>query len=365
MNYFERPTILIVDDTPTNLNLLYQSLKGLYRIKLANNGLKALELATTAPPDLILLDIVMPGMNGLEVCSQLKANSITANIPIIFVTTPSNAEDERRGLEIGAVDYIHKPITFPIVQARVKTHLQIKAWQEFLCDQNSWLQQEVNRKVEQVLQLQTATIQVMVSLAEFRDEETVNHIRRTQEYVRRLGIWLVQHNRYENELNATTVEQIAQASSLHDIGKIAIPDNILLKPNRLTPDETAIMKTHTTRGYAILEQVRRDLGQDNPLLIFSSQITRHHHEKWDGNGYPDGLKGEEIPLAARLMAIADVYDASRSVRVYKQALNHEQAMSIIIKGSGNHFDPECVEGFIALEREILEIAIQLADPISN
>lgn len=365
MNYSERATILVVDDTPTNLSLFYQALKGLYRVKLANNGLRAIELAIASPPDLILLDIVMPNMDGFEVCYQLKSNPITTQIPIIFITTPSNEENEKRGFEIGAVDYIYKPITFPIVQARVKTHLQIKAWQEFLQDQNFWLQQEVNRKVEQVLQLQTATIQVMVSLAEFRDEETSNHIRRTQEYVRRLGMWLIQSNRYEHELNAITVEQIAQATPLHDIGKIAIPDNILLKPDRLTLEESTIMKTHTTRGYEILEQVRRDLGQDNPLLLFSSQITRYHHEHWDGNGYPDGLVNENIPLSARLMAVADVYDASRSMRTYKQALNHKQAMEIIMQGQGNHFDPECVEGFLALEREISEIAIRLPDPILN
>lgn len=362
MNYIDRPTILIVDDTPTNLNLFYKALKGTYRIKLANSGHKAIELATATPPDLILLDVVMPDMDGYTVCRQLKLNPITSKVPIIFVTTPNNLENEQYGFDIGAVDYIHKPITFPIVLARVKTHLQISAWQKFLQDQNSWLQQEVNRKVEQVLQLQTATIQVMVALAEFRDEETGNHIRRTQKYVQLIGNWLVQHHRYENELNTTIVAQIAQAAPLHDIGKIAIPDHILLKPDRLTPEEVAIMKTHTTRGYAILEQVRRDLGEDNPLLLYSSQITRHHHERWDGTGYPDGLKGNAIPLAARLMAIADVYDATRSVRTYKKALTHEESLEVIVQGCSSHFDPECVEGFIALEKEISEIARALADP---
>ncbi len=256
----ERPTILVVDDTPANLSLLGQILKNDYRVKLANHGQRALDLATAAPPDLVLCDVMMPEMNGFEVCRRLKANPATARIPVIFVTATMDVEDERIGFEVGAVDYIHKPITPPIVLARIKTHLRIKGWQDFMEDQSAWLQQEVARQVEQVLQLQSASIHVMVSLAEFRDEDTGNHIRRTQEYVRRLGEWMMRQGRHATELTPTTVDQIAQAAPLHDIGKIAIPDHILLKPGQLNAEEFEIMKTHSLRGYEILEQARHSMG---------------------------------------------------------------------------------------------------------
>lgn len=362
--YSDRPTIMVVDSIPTNLNLLNQILKGLYRVKTANHGNTALELAIAVPPDLILIDMLMPGLDGLEICRRLKANPATAKVPVIFTTAnPIGLECEQRGFEAGAVDYVQKPVTAPTLLARIKTHLQIKNWQDFLQDQNTWMQQEVDRRVKQVIQLHTATMQVMIGLAEFRDEETSNHIRRTQEYVRCLGHWLVKHNRHETELNAMTVEQIAQAATLHDIGKIAIPDHILLKPERLTSAELEIMKTHTTRGHAILEQIRRDVNEDNPLLLFSSQITRHHHEHWNGKGYPDGLAGTAIPLAARLMAVADVYDASRSTRTYKQALTHNESLELLVQGRGSQFDPECVDAFLDLEPKVQKIAERFVDRV--
>lgn len=357
----QRPTILVVDDTPANLSLLGQMLKRDYRVKLANNGPRALELATTAPPDLVLCDVMMPGMNGFEVCRRLKSNPPTARVPVVFVTAAMEIADEEAGFEVGAVDYIHKPITPPIVLARVRTHLQIKQWQDFLQDQSTWLQKEVARQVDQVLQLQAASIHVMVSLAEFRDEETGNHIRRTQEYVRRLGHWLLEHGGCGEALTPASLDHMTQAAPLHDIGKIAIPDQILLKPARLTPDEFEVMKTHTTRGHEILEQARRSMGHDNPLLIHAAQITRHHHERWDGSGYPDGLAGAAIPLSARLMAVADVYDAARSARPYKQPFSHDDTLALIVEGRGHHFAPQVVDAFMALQSEFAEIAAGLAD----
>ncbi|WP_295406186.1 two-component system response regulator [uncultured Thiocystis sp.] len=357
----ERPTILVVDDTPANLSLLGQILKDDYRVKLANRGQRALDLATAAPPDLVLCDVMMPGMNGFEVCRQLKANPDTARIPVIFVTAAMDVEDERRGFEVGAVDYIHKPVTPPIVLARIKTHLQIKRWQDFMEDQSAWLQQEVARQVNQVLQLQSSAIHVMVSMAEFRDEETGNHIRRTQEYVRLLGDWMMRQGLYPEELTPATVDQMAQAAPLHDIGKIAIPDHILLKPAQLNSEEFEIMKTHSLRGFEILEQARQSMGHDNPQLFYASQITRHHHERWDGSGYPDGLSGAAIPLAARLMAVADVYDALRSSRPYKRPFTHTAALNLIEEGRGRHFDPDVVDTFTALATEFAKIAETLAD----
>lgn len=356
-----RPTILVVDDTPANLALLGQMLKGDYRVKLANNGQRALDLAHTAPPDLVLCDVMMPGMSGFDVCRQLKSNPDTARIPVIFVTAAMDIEDERLGFEVGAVDYIHKPVTPLIALARIKTHLQIKQWQDFMADQRAWLEREVARQVDQVLQLQSASIHVMVSLAEFRDEETGNHIRRTQEYVRQLGNWMLHHGFHRDQLNAMTVDQMAQAAPLHDIGKIAIPDHILLKPGPLTPDEFLVMQTHTVQGYRILEQARKSMGEANPLLIHAAQITRHHHERWDGGGYPDGLVGEAIPLAARLMAVADVYDALRSTRPYKGPFSHEESMGHIRAGRGSQFDPDLVDACVSMQDIFAEIAASLAD----
>ncbi|NEX21938.1 two-component system response regulator [Thiorhodococcus mannitoliphagus] len=357
----ERATVLVVDDTPANLSLLAQILKADYRVRMANNGQRALELAFRSPPDIILCDVMMPGINGFEVCRQLKANPATARVPVIFVTAAMDVEDEQTGFEVGAVDYIHKPLTPAIVLARLRTQIQMKRWQDFMENQSAWLQEEVSRQVDQVLQLQAASIHVMVSLAEFRDEETGNHIRRTQGYVRLLGRWMLEQGIYPERLTVASVDQIAQAAPLHDVGKIAIPDHILLKPERLTPEEFAVMKTHATRGFEILEQARKSMGEDNPLLIYASEITRYHHERWDGSGYPEGLSGESIPLSARLMAVADVYDALRSSRPYKKPFTHEVSSNLIAEGSNTHFDPKVVDAFMAVQDEFAEIAESLAD----
>lgn len=357
----DRATILVVDDTPANLSLLAEMLKDQYRVKMANNGLRALALAAQAPPDLILCDVMMPGINGFDVCRRLKADHATAKVPLIFVTAALGVEDEQIGFEVGAVDYIHKPLTPSIVLARVRTHLQMKQWHDFMEDQSAWLRQQVVTQVNQVLQLQTASIHVMVSLAEFRDEDTGNHIRRTQEYVRDLGTWMLNQGLYPQTLSIGSVDQIAQAAPLHDIGKIAIADHILLKPGRLTPEEFTIMKTHATQGYEIIEQARKSMGHDNPLLRFASEITRHHHERWDGSGYPDGLAGEAIPVSARLMAVADVYDALRSKRPYKEPFTHQAAAALIMEGRGSHFDPSAVDAFVALQDAFVETANRFAD----
>ncbi|MDD2743809.1 MAG: response regulator, partial [Rhodocyclaceae bacterium] len=313
----QRTTILAIDDTPANLSLLNQLLGKHYRIKLANSGVKGIELAKALQPDLILLDIMMPEMDGYAVCKRLKAHPKTARIPIIFLTAKTESIDEEMGFELGAVDFIHKPIAPSIVLARVRTHLQIRAWQTFLEDKGEWLQGEVDRRVNEVLRLQEASIRVMVSLAEFRDECTGNHIRRTQTYVRLLAEYLSQQERDREFLTSEHIDQITKASPLHDIGKIAIPDHILLKPGKHTPEEFEVMKTHSIKGESMLNTTRKEMGEDNLMLFYATQIARSHHERWDGCGYPDQLTGEAIPLSARLMAVADVYDALRSRRPYK------------------------------------------------
>ena len=357
----EQPSILVIDDTPGNLSLLNQLLREHYRVRLANSGPRGLELAALAPPDLILLDIMMPDMDGYQVFQRLQSDPATRRIPVIFLTAKVGAEDEERGLAMGAVDFIHKPIAPSVVLARVRTHLQIRHWQTFLEDKSAWLQQEVESRVSEVFRLQEATIRVMVSLAEFRDECTGNHIRRTQDYVRLLADYLSRQPRDAGFLTPEQIDRIAKASPLHDIGKIAIPDHILLKPGRHTPEEFAIMQTHSVKGESMLLRSLHEMGGDNAMLRFACQIARSHHERWDGGGYPDGLAGEAIPLAARLMAVADVYDALRSRRPYKKAFDHAEAVDIIVQGKGSHFDPLLVEAFLALEGVFSEIATKLAD----
>jgi len=356
-----RSTVLVIDDTPANLSLLNQLLRPHYRVKLASNGARGLELAAGSVPDLILLDIMMPDMDGYEVCRRLKALPATQRVPIIFLTAKMDAADEELGFEVGAVDFIHKPIAPAIVLARVRTHLQIKSWQDFLEDKSAWLQAEVARRVDEVLHLQEASIRVMVSLAEFRDECTGNHIRRTQTYVRLLAEHISRQERDRAFLSPEHIDQIAKAAPLHDIGKIAIPDHILLKPGKHTPEEFEIMKTHAVKGEGMLAQTRHELGEDNMMLLFASQIARNHHERWDGSGYPDGLAGEAIPLAARLMAVADVYDALRSVRPYKKAFSHDEAVALLVEQRGRHFDPALIDAFLVLQEEFSRVATLLAD----
>ncbi len=358
---FERPTVLVVDDTPANLSLLANLLKEQYRVKLANSGAKALELAAAAPPDLVLLDIMMPEMDGYEVCRRLKAVEATRLVPVIFLTAKTEVEDEELGFSVGAVDFIHKPISPPIVAARVKTHLEIKSWQDFLRDQNAWLQKQVEKRLSEINHLQDASICVMVSLAEFRDESTGNHIRRTQGYVRSLANELAKLPHHSSLLTAAYIEQMSKSAPLHDIGKIAIPDHILLKPGRHTPEEFAIMKTHAQRGHDMLKRAGEHMGEQGEFLTLAMEIAGCHHEKWDGSGYPNGLAATAIPLSARLMAVADVFDALLTRRPYKEPMSCEQATAIILGGKGTHFDPEVVETFMAIQDELYRIAAKWVD----
>jgi putative two-component system response regulator len=354
-----KPTILVVDDTPQNLALMGDLLEEKYTVKVATGGARALKIAhSDTPPELILLDIMMPDMDGYEVCRQLKADVRSRDIPVIFLTAKTEAEDERLGFALGAVDYITKPISPPKVLARVATHLALKASADFLRDQNAYLEQEVARRTEDVRTLQDVTILAMASLAETRDNETGNHILRTQHYIRALARRLSTHPRFRDFLSSGMIELVFKSAPLHDIGKVGIPDSILLKPGRLTPEEFEVMKTHTTLGRDAIEQAERRLGKTVPFLSCAKEIAYSHQEKWDGSGYPQGLAGEAIPVPARLMALADVYDALISRRVYKSPMPHEQAMEIIAAGRGRHFDPDMVDAFIAIQDECRAIAVR-------
>ena len=356
-------TVLVVDDTPENLTLMGALLRDHFMVKVANNGEKALKIAMSdTPPDLVLLDIMMPGLDGYEVCRRLKATAATRDIPVIFLTARSDPDDERMGLALGAVDYITKPISPPILLARVNTHLALKATADFLRDKSAYLEREVALRTLEVQAIQDVTIMAMTSLAETRDNETGNHIRRIQLYVKALAERLRNHPRFEAVLNERMIELLYKSAPLHDIGKIGIPDSILLKPGKLTVEEFEVMKTHTTLGRKAIEDAERRLGMRVAFLSVSKEIAYSHQEKWDGSGYPQGLAGDQIPVSARLMAVADVYDALINKRVYKAAFSHDQTCSTIVKGKGTHFDPDMVDAFVSIAEDFRSIALKYPDP---
>lgn len=365
-NHPEPATILVVDDTPANLSLMTGLLRDEYKVKAAIDGEKALRIAQASPPpDLILLDIMMPGMDGYEVCRRLKADPATRDIPVIFLTAKSGIEDEKMGLDLGAVDYITKPISPPIVMARVRNHLVLKASADFLRDKAAYLEHEVGKRIAEVIAIQDVTILAMASLAETRDSDTGNHIRRTQHYVKALALKLREQPRLAALLDDRYILMLFKSAPLHDIGKVGIPDRILLKPDKLTPEEFELMKTHTTLGRDAIHAAERQLGMPVEFLKLAKEIAYSHQEKWDGSGYPEGLKGEAIPLSARLMALADVYDALISRRVYKEGMSHEQALAIISAGRGHHFDPDMVDAFLAIHEEFHAIAQRFIDSDSE
>lgn len=362
LDFIEKKTILLVDDTPDNLALMSELLKPFYKIKVANNGERGLSIAQSdSPPDLILLDIMMPGMSGYEVCSILKADPRSREIPIIFLTAKADMEDEKMGLELGAVDYLTKPVSPPIALARVKNHLLLKASADFLRSKSDFLEREVGRRTAEVLAIQDVTILAMASMAETRDHETGNHIRRTQFYVKALAKKLKAHPRFTAILTDEYIEMLFKSAPLHDIGKVGIPDHILLKPGRFEPFEFEIMKTHTTLGKEAIEHAEAALGTPVPFLSMAKEIAYSHQEKWDGSGYPQGLAGEAIPFSARLMAVADVYDALISRRVYKDGMPHEKAIAIMVEGRDKHFDPDILDAFLELQDEFRAIAARFHD----
>lgn len=360
-------TVLVVDDTPDNITLISSLLKDFYKVKIANNGEKALKIAASdSPPDLILLDIMMPEMDGYEVITRLKADERTRDIPVIFLTAKIEVADETRGLGLGAVDYITKPVSPPIVLARVRTHLDLKIARDFLKDRNRYLEEEVRQRTREVAAVQNVTIQAMASLAETRDNETGNHIRRTQWYVKLLAEKLRHLPRFRAELDDDkTIDLIVKSAPLHDIGKVGIQDRILLKPGHFERDEFEIMKGHARLGRDAIVSAQQSLEIELPFLAYAKEIAYSHQEKWDGSGYPEGLSGDDIPVAARIMAIADVYDALVSRRVYKEGMTHEKALGIIVESKGSHFDPDMVDAFLEIADECRAIADRYSDSAAD
>ena len=354
--------LLIVDDEPLNINVLVELFRTDYRLVVAKSGSVAIQRAhDSPPPDLILLDIMMPEMNGYQVLQVLKGEPATRDIPVIFVTALGEVNDEAHGLELGAVDYVTKPISPAIVKARVKNHLELNLARQWLANQNTILERRVAERTRELQLTQDITIQALAYLAEIRDNETGGHIRRTQNYLTVLA--RAAADRQLTDLDERSLDMMAKSAPLHDIGKVGVPDHILLKPGKLTDEEFAEIKKHPVLGRDALNRAQEEMGESSSgsFLRIARDITYTHHERWDGSGYPEGLAGEDIPMVGRLMALADVYDALISKRVYKPALSHEQAVAIISQGRGSHFDPALVDLFIEHADEFRQIALRFAD----
>ncbi len=348
------PSILVVDDTTANLRLLSELLqKQGYNARPVPNGALALKAAQHDPPDLVLLDINMPGINGYEVCQQLKADEKLKGIPVLFISALEDTMDKVRAFEVGGVDYITKPFQFEEVRARVETHLHLRQLQVHL-------EHLVAEKVEEIYASQMSTIFALAKLAESRDDDTGKHTERVQVYCKTLAAQLQNNGLYFNDITDQFIDNLYHATPLHDIGKVGIPDRILLKPDKLTTEEFEVIKTHPVIGSETLKQAHEQYPNNN-FIKMGVDIARSHHERWDGTGYPDGLAGEAIPLAARIMSIADVYDACRTERPYKTGFSHEKCVEIIRSGSGTQFDPEVVTGFQKIEDEFDRIAQSISD----
>jgi putative two-component system response regulator len=367
-------TVLIVDDTPQNLSVLGELLQPLYHVRAATGGERALAIARSRPtPDIILLDVMMAGIDGYEVIRQLKQDEATRQIPVIFITALTDSTEEQRGLALGAVDYITKPFNPDIVLARVKTQLELKNARDLLADQNAWLEKEIAKRMRENQMIQDLTVRALAALGEIRDLETGNHIVRTQRTVEILAQHLRTHPRFKDALAGKRLEMIIKAAPLHDIGKVGIPDAILQKPAKLTEAEFDVMKTHPVLGdHAIGSAIESALSELSPaeqtqlsgafdFLRVAQEISRCHHEKWDGSGYPAGLSGENIPVSARLMAVADVYDALMSRRVYKDAFALEDVTAYLVDQRGQHFDPDVVDAFLATKEQFAEIGKRFSD----
>ncbi len=335
-----KPAILVVDDTPLNLKVLEGILSESYRVRLAASGAEALETAAESPPELVLLDVSMPGIDGFEVCRRLKAAPRTRAVPVIFVTALGEVEDERRGFEAGGLDYIVKPVRAPLVLARVRTHLA-------LADQNRELERKVEERTAELNATRLEIIRRLGRAAEYKDNETGLHVLRMSFYSRAIAL--------AAGCCAELADTLLQAAPMHDIGKIGVPDRILLKPGKLDDEEWKLMRRHPQIGAGIIGR------HASPLLEMARLVALTHHEKWDGSGYPRALRGEDIPLVGRIVAIADVFDALTTERPYKKAWPVEEALALVRRERGAHFDPALVDAFLGVLPEILEIRRRYAE----
>ena len=373
MNAHNRAHLLIIDDSLGVIELLESILCTEYDIRFASKGPEGLDLANRYPPDLILLDVMMPNMNGFEVCRRLKENPATCDIPIIFLTSLVSPVDEEFGLTLGADDFISKPISPPVLLARVRNHLLLANSKRELRRHNNELEllvvertQELLLRDRKLIAAQTAIITAFCALAEARDNETGNHIRRTQNYVLALATKLRSHPRFSELLSEENIQLMYKSAPLHDIGKVAIPDAILLKPGKLTPEEWEVMKRHCLAGRNAIVTAARELSEGGGEFFgYAAEIAYCHHERWDGTGDPCALVGEDIPVSARLMAVADVYDALITKRVYKDAFPHDESIQMMLAERGSHFDPDIIDAMMSISDEFDAIAERFKDIVEE
>lgn len=353
--------VLIVDDAPENLRLLTTVLKrGGLVPRPVTSGRLAIEAAVIDPPDLVLLDVRMPEMSGVDVCRWFKQDERLRSIPIIFISGLAGTDDKVEAFRVGAVDYVSKPFQEEEVLARIKTHLRLRQLQVELVSHNLQLEQRISEQVKAVTASQLATIFALAKLAEARDDDTGQHIERVQTFSRVLTEQMREMRLHVAQLTTAFIDNLYQTASLHDIGKVGTPDAILLKPGKLTADEFAEMKKHSVLGANTLGAVLKR-HPDNQFLRMGVDVARSHHEKWDGSGYPDGLKGTAIPIAARIVALADFYDALTSKRCYRPAFSHEDTCRMIQEGRGTHFDPDVAAAFSTLEGQFRRIRYEMQD----
>lgn len=351
----KKPLLFIVDDVPENIQIAMSHLRELdCDFAYATSGEQALERITATRPDLILMDVMMPGMSGFQTVEMLNLSKATRSIPVIFLTARAESEDVVHGFNLGGVDYITKPFKGVELRSRVRNHLELHAYR-------SNLERLVEERSREAELLKDVIIEAMGELAEYRDPETGSHIHRTRAYVQLLAETLVSQGHCQDFLTPEYIVLLWKSAPLHDIGKVAIRDSILLKPGKLTPEEFDEMKMHTLFGEEVIANLEQMAGQPTSFLSCAKQIAGSHHEKFDGSGYPRGIAGTDIPLAGRIMAIADVYDALISKRVYKNSMSHQEAMEIMIEGKGSHFDPMLIEAFIEVEPVFSQIAANNAD----
>jgi len=364
----KRKTVFLVDDDLTNLTVGISALEELYDVLTLSSGELLLKMLGKSVPDLILLDVEMPGMNGYEAIRHIKSDPSTAAIPVIFLTAKSDGGSELEGLSLGAVDYIIKPFSAALLLKRIEIHLLIEAQRLELMAQkaelvsfNNNLQGMVDAKIKTVVELQDTLLMAMAELVECRDDVTGRHIERARGYLAVLIEAMRSQGLFMEEVSSWNIKLVLQSAQLHDVGKIAVKDGILNKLGKLSNEEFEEIKKHAAFGGSLLEKIIRHTSE-RAFLEYAKIFALTHHERWDGSGYPNGLKGEEIPLLGRIMAIADVYDALRSARPYKDAYSHEEAVKIIREGRGTHFDPRLVDLFISVSGEFANIANALSEP---
>ena len=343
-----KKVIFIVDDNKTNLVVAGEALAERYKVITLDSGARLLTMLEKLRPHLILLDVRMPDLDGYEVIQRLKADFRFEDIPVIFLTALNASEDEFHGLELGATDYIQKPFFPPLLLRRIEMHLN-------LLDYQNHLQDMVNEKLREVVELKNAVLKTTAELVEFRDATTGNHIERTQLFLRLLLEAMTEHDVYAAEIASFDIDLVVQSSQLHDVGKISLRDDILLKAGPLTPEERLEMQKHAIKGEEIILTMKQNT-RDQEYLEYARIFAVSHHEKWDGTGYPHQLAGDAIPLLGRVMAIADVYDALVTVRPYKKAFSHEDAVAIIVKDRGTHFDPRLIDLFLKIHPDFERVS---------